>query len=682
MPLPSYPHYLSLLSLTLATTLPVAADEAVLPTVEVSVDAERQELEPQNIRNPYRVESTAQAGTEIMNREDMEALNPEDTIDLLNKAVGMNLSYQGRRSPYFFDARGGGNMTFILDGAVLPTSFNRILKSIPLAAIEQIEIVRGATSLALGPTIPIGPSNSGSGVNTGFVVIRTRQASKTEGEASVFVEKAKSQPTANGESLYLGTRLGDRSAMHGHVGATVSKHDTPSKEERFDGQESKTGMLTGGFSANGFSANLSVYKGGSRFEMQRGVTTDGSLDDAKWYYDPLDTRVLASNMSMAWSNTQVTLLALFATDYEQTEHNEYFSGTWTLNDRQFEEKTRGFSLRHNALFKNLLGDTLIQLGAQRTGSKGYGANTNKPYNDWDTTVQGWSASLEQKLLDNRIVIDAGYRRDQKHIDRSTNNAALATANNDTDLAPARTYSLGARWRIDDTHAISGRYFDGRESTSGDFDLLTWSGDPLHATEQKRSELVVEADWHPYFQPTLSWFDVDIKNQKHATSNTYEVDGETYYYYTESNEHQRGLELLIRGRVAGSTTYQFAWTHMTDNETTSAGVTTDSLDVTAPTNIYTARLTHAWENYRFNLSYKRVGPWSQSRSPKGTVSGLDLGDYNRLDANIVRDFTYHGLLISARLYGRNINDDQYATRYTTGYYYDRGRTFGLEVATRF
>ncbi len=654
------------------------AGEITLPTVEVSADAEREELELQSIKNPYRVESTARAGTEVMTREEIDALNPKDVIDLLDKAVGMNMTYQGRRSPYFFDQRGSGSMTFILDGAVLPTSFNRILQKIPLAAIEQIEIVRGSTSLALGPTIPIGSSNSGSGINTGFVVIRTRQASRTEGEASAFVEKAKSQPTANGESLYLGTRLGDQASVGGHLGATVSRQNVPSKESWFDGRDSKAGMLSGGIATHGFSANFTAYKDRGRFEMQRGVTTDGSLDDAKWYYDPLATTLLASNMSQAWSEDQVTLLSLFATRYEQSEHNEYFSDAAALAGREFEEKTRGFSLRHNARF----GDTLLQLGAQSTRSEGFGANTNKSYNDWKTRVRGWSASVEQKLLDGQVVLDGGYRRDQKHIDRSTNSVAKVEANSDTSLAPARTYTLGARWQISDAYALSGRYFNGREGTSGDFDLVTQSGDPLHAAEQKRTEVALEVALTPRFQPTLSGFDIDIKNQKTATSNTYTVDDETYYYYTESDAHRRGLELLIKGQIAGRTRYQFAWTHMTQNETTSAGVSNDSLGLSSPSNLYTARLTHAWDDYRFNVSYKRVASWEQSSSPRGTLDGLDLGDYDRIDANLVRDFLYRGQQISAKLYGRNLGDEHYATRYVTGYYYDRGRTFGLDVSTRF
>lgn len=673
-------HRLTPVALVLAAAWggPIQAADIVLAPVEVAASVSRSELEADSIKNPYRVESTARFGTEVMSREDIEALNPKDVLDLLDKAVGMNMTYQGRRSPFFLDERGGGNMTYILDGAVLPTSSNRILQKIPLAAIEQVEIIRGSTSLALGPTIPIGSSNSGSGINTGFVVIRTRQAKAREAEVSAFVESGESQPTANGQSLYAGTRLGDQDGGHGHVGAVVSRLDRPSKDEWFDGQDAETAMFTGGVSAGRFSANVLAYKDDGRFEMQRGVTLTGAIDASKWYYDPLKTTVMSADMTMAWSEDQVTLLSLFGTKCEQTEYNEYFDGRASLAIRHFEEKTRGYNLRHNARF----GGTLVQLGTQYTQSEGFGPNTNTPYNDWKTSVQGWSASVEQKLLNDRVVLDAGYRRDIKHIDHSAVSATALAANSGTDLAPARTFTLGARWKINDMFALNGRYFDGHEGTAGDFDIRTKSGADLHAAEQKRTEVALEANLMPSFRPTLTWFDVDIKNQKTATSSTYVVDGQTYYYYTESDALRRGLELLIKGDIGARTSYSVAWTHMSDNQTTSDGAVSDALDLSSPSDIYTARLSHGWGAYRLNFSYKRVGAWSQSTSPMGVMTDLDLGNYDRIDANVARDFLVGGQRLTAKLYGRNLGNDRYATRYTTGYYYDRGRTIGVEVTAKF
>lgn len=674
----------SALMIAVAFSGSAAFAETELSTVEVSANAVRPELESGSIKNPHRVETTARVGTEVMTREDIEALNPKDVLDLLDKAVGMNMTYQGRRSPFFLDERGGGTLTYILDGAVLPTNFNRILQKTPLAAIEQVQIVRGSTSLVLGASIPTGSSASGSGLNTGFVIIRTRQPKGTDVEVSAFVEKADAQPTANGESLYAGKQLGKSDAANGYLAGMVSHRDVPSKDTWFDGQDADANMFVGGFAIGGFSMGVTAYRDEGRFEMQRGVTMTGTLDNAKWYYDPLKTELMAYNASMAWSENQTTLLSVFDTKFNQQEYNASFANA-TVTTRQFEDKTNGYSIRHNARF----GGTLIQVGKQYTESEGYGPNTNTPYSNWRTSVDGWSAAVEQTLFSGDVVLDGGYRRDIKHIDWSaalsgnptaTQIATALNANAGQDLAPARVFTLGGRWQINAMFALNGRYFDGDEGTDGDFDLATVSGAPLHAEKQKRKEVALEASPVAYFRPTLTWFDVNIKNQKTASNSTYVVDGETYYYYTESDVHRRGLELLIKGDIAARTAYSLAWTHMMDNETTSSGTTSDALGVSSPSNLYTARLSHGWDSYRFNLSYKRVGPWSQSTSPMGTVHA-DLGNYDRIDANVMRDFMLDGHKVTVELYGRNLGNDHYATRYTTGYYYDRGRTIGLQFTAK-
>lgn len=672
----SHPRALALLVAGIVAGAAQAAD-TTLATVEVSADAARQDLQPDSLKNPYRVETTARVGTEVMTREDIEALAPKDVIDLLDKAVGMNVTYQGRKSPYFLEERGGGSLTYILDGAILPTSSNRILQKIPLAAIEQIEIVRGSTSLALGPSIPIGSSASGSGINTGFVIIRTRRPKGSEAEVSAFVEQAVEQPSASGENLYGGKQMGDPAALNSYVGGMVSSFDRPSKDTWFDGQNADAQMFVGGFGIGRFSLGVMAYRDDGRFEMQRGVTVTGALDTSKWYYDPLKTTVNSYDASMAWTENQVTLLSLFSTEYEQTEYDASFASSAAVAAKHFDEKTSGYSLRHNARF----GDTLVVVGNQSTRSEGFGPNTSNSYNNWRTTVAGWSASAEQKLFGGQVVVDGGYRRDQKHIDFSATSATKLAANSGVDMAPARIYTLGARWQINDMFALSGRHFDGDEGTSGDFDIRTQTGAPLHAETQKRSEVSLEAVPIAYLRPTLTWFDVNIKNQKTATTNTYVVNGETYYYYTEADSNRRGLELLVKGDITPRTSYSFGVTHLLVNNTTSAGTVTGALGVSEPNNLYTARLSHAWGPYRANLSVKKVDPWHQSTSAMGTAYNVNLGDYTRTDANIMRDFLFGGHKVTGELYGRNLGNDHYATRYTTGYYVDRGRTIGLQLTAR-
>ncbi len=669
----------ALIALLLSQTPSVLhAEPFVLDAINVTADSsKREDLKPDSITNPYRVESTARFGTEVFTQKEIEAYAPKDIFDLLNKAAGLNLTYQGRRSPFFLDQRGGGLLTYILDGAVLPPSSNRILQKLPIADIEEIQVVRGATSLNLGPTIAIGSGNTGSGLNTGFVVIRTKRPTKTEGVLSAYGEKSGSLPLASGESLYTGTHFGSStSSSNGYIAGGLSNYNRPSNDTWFDGQDGKSGMINGGLQVGKFNLNYTGYTDTGSLEMQRGVTYTGALDSSKWYYDPLKTTILSSDMSMAWSKEQVTIFSLFKTRYEQTEHNESFVNT-TSSIRNYSEESSGLSLRHNAQF----GDALVQIGGQLSSSNGFGPNLSNPYNNFDTTIKGWSSSIEQKLFNGEVTLDAGYRRDIKHINVSSTSASSNLANHDVDMAPSIVYALGARWQINDLWALNARYFQGDEGDSGDFTLKTQNGSALHAEKQKRIELALEATPSTYFKPMLTWFDYDIQNQKTATTNTYVSGGNTYYYYTEANALRKGIEVAIKGNVAATTSYNFSWTHMLTNNTTSNGLISDAIGISFPENYFTALLSHAWDKNRANLSMKQVSSWQTTASPVGILNA-DLGGYTTIDANITRDFLFSGYKLTTTVYGRNLGNEHYSTRYVTGYYPDRGRTIGLEVSLAF
>jgi len=651
--------------------------------IEDSSEHQRQDLKADSPTNLYRVEASGRFGTEVFTKEDIEALKPNNVFDLLDKAAGVNLIYQGRRSPYIVRERGGGTFTYIIDGAVLPPSANRILYKFPVAAIEEMQVVRGATALTLGPSIPIGSSNSGSGLNTGFVIIRTKQPKKTEGVLTVSAEKAAGgHPIESSESLYVGTRFGEADGesptrpLQGYIAGLVANMDRPSQDSWFDGRSNTGGMASAGMSYGKFNLNIMAYKDSGTLEMQRGVAMDGSLMAQKWWYDPLETQLYTSDMAMQWTPDQTTLVNLFKVEYEQTEYNGTF-GSNTTSRRAFSEETSGFGLRHNARF----GNTLLQAGWQMSNSQGFGPNLSSSYNRYDTTINGWSLSVEQKLFDERLVLDAGYRQDQKHIDYSSRTSASDTANNDVDMAPAKIYALGARYQLNDMFTINGRYYYGDQGTADDFSMQSLTDD-LSAERQQRFEMALEADIAPWFRPTLTYFDIDTENAKSASNTTYVVDGETYYYYTQSDERRRGLELMIKGHLFTNTTYSFSWTRMLDAETTKNGITSDAIGLTTPENLFGLTLSHVWQPYRFNLSIKQVDQWTQTSSPRGTYNVDGIGDYTRIDANIQRDFLLGDTLLTATLFGRNLGDEHYSTRYVTGYYPDRGRTVGLELAWAF
>ena len=187
-------------------TLTVTADEVSATNVTMRAD-----LDPDSLANPYRVSESTKVGSETFTNEDIRDIQPSDLNDLLSKAAGITVSYQGRRNPYIISSRGGGTFTYILNGAVLPPSTSRILYKIPMSAIEEVQVVRGATSLTLGPSIPIGSSSSGSGLVTGFVIIRTKRPEATEVILKASIEKATDpHPTATSESLFVGTKGLDR----------------------------------------------------------------------------------------------------------------------------------------------------------------------------------------------------------------------------------------------------------------------------------------------------------------------------------------------------------------------------------------------------------------------------------------------------------------------------------------
>lgn len=427
---------------------------------------------------------------------------------------------------------------------------------------------------------------------------------------------------------------------------------------------------------------MMVYQDSGRFEMQRGILEDGSLDSAKWYYDPLKVRILSTDGNLQWTPNQVTLFNVFKTEYEQHEYNEDFDSTSVTEKEAYTEDTSGFGLRHNARF----GDTLVQAGVQMSDSTGYGPNLSNGYNKYDTTVIGFSASVEQSLFNDKLILDLGGRWDEKHIDNSSaaKSASQASddADNDVDMAPAKVLAFGAHWKVTDRVTLDSRYFYGDQGTSGDFDMRLEHDAPPHAEKQERIEIGLGVKVASFFNPTLTWFDVDTENEKSATSSTYELDSGTYYYYTESDELRQGIELAIQGCICQNTFYKASWTHMLKNESTSDGVTTDTIGLSTAEDILGLTLTHHWNAFRFNLSVKQVDDWTDTSSAMGSSSVGGLGGYTRVDANIARDFALKNILMNVVIFGRNLGDENYSTRYVTGYYPDRGRTLGMEVSFSF
>jgi len=646
-----------------------------LPTVEVSATRQQSDLDPDGFRNPFRLPTSNRAGTETFSAEDIKNLQPKDLFDLLDKATGMTITYQGRKNPFFVKERGGGTFTYIIDGAILPTVTQRILQRIPLAAIEELQVVRDSTALALAPLIAIGASGSGSGLNTGFIIIRTRQPRKDEVSLSASVEKAVSQPTARKENLFAGKHFSDnedKDGLNGYVAGFISDFQRPSRDDWFDGQNGEAYLLKGGVGNGLFSVNLTGFYESGRFEMQRGISPlNGALDNSKWYYDPAETGLTVLSGTIDWNANQTTLFSAFGTQFHQMEIDASFASSAPVTPSFYDENTSGVSLRHNARF----GNTFINLGAQTTHSWALGSSGPTPNTKWDSTVTGYSLSLEQRLFDNRLFFDGGYRQDYKHV----NTADTTTRMQNVDLPPASAFSLGSRWLINPMFVLNGRYFEGTQGNSGgDFTLKPQPGTTLDPESQRRWEVAVEGKFLPVFNAAATWFNVNIKNQKSQSTTAYTFNGSQYYYYTQSDNQRTGFELLFRGYFATHSSYKASWTHLTKNISSNASVAGTNAN-----NLYDLTLSHAWSAYTANFSVKRIDSYLGSNLANSGTPAVQIGGYTRVDANLIRDFRWLGVDWSALLYGRNLTNQHYVTQQgPTGLYPDRGRTIGVELRAEY
>ncbi|HNY30327.1 MAG TPA: TonB-dependent receptor plug domain-containing protein [Fibrobacteria bacterium] len=648
---------------------PAGDSSRVLPLVEVSAPSlagsRNTDARPRTWSQPRSEES----GTEILGREEIRSLQPRDAIDLLDKATGLNVTYQGRRSPFFVDERGGGSMTFVLDGAILPSQSNRILQNIPVEAIEEIRIVRGATSLSMGSGIPSGSSASGSALNTGFVVITTRRARAVEAKVSSWWEKSPSQPYANGQGVWVGSPLGDSLGWKGHAGAMVSRSDRPSKDSWFDGRTANSVLATAGVQYGIVHLEGTAYMDSGRFEMQRGLTLADTLDPSKWYYDPLVTTVLGLSGGIQWSKGQSTSICAYWTKFEQHEVNQSFANP-SSTTRDFWEKNVGASVRHDAI----LGGTLFQAGFQTSTSSAFGPNTNNPFNDWETSVTGGSIAASRPFLEDRLHADIGWRRDIKHIDHTATSQGKLAVDKDIDLPAADLLAAGTSWRSG-MWVADARGSLGWTGSAEDLDLRTKDGSPMDPEAQQRAEVTVGATPFPWLHPSATLFWVHFQNQKTATADTFSVAGQTCYFYTQSDSRRNGLELRWQGEWSRLVSWDASWTHLLVDETWTSGTTADAIGTAQPGNILTGRVSAVRDGWKATLSAKAVDTYDQSTSAMGTASNVHLGDYLRIDASLSKTVDPFDRFLSMEIYARNLANDRYSTRYTTGYYRDRGLTVG-------
>jgi len=394
------------------TPVPSFGDEApvTLPTITVSIgpDSARPDLDPNNTANFARVAPSSRPHTETFSRDEIEQLQPSNVYDLLSHATGLVATYQGRKLAYTIMMRGDSNYAFVIDGAYVPTATaGRILQTLPVSAIEQVDVVRDSTALTLGPLVEL--SSASGALNSGFIVIRTHSPSKTEAEVRGSVE---SYGTVTSSGYAAVVSNSEQDTLHGFVSGFVShrRSDGPPGYNTWD--NSTTGLLKLGLTYGGYETNFTAFQDTARYGFERGIpgqSTD-SLATQRWSYAPISTTLLTSNSFFRWDAHNSTLVSLsYNAVSAKNVQGSFGSDTVALNeDRTY---TVNANLRHNFEFDK----TLLQIGTEYLYyNTPTGELAHAGFSDEEQTFSGY-VHAEQKLLNDRVMLDASARVDDHEI---------------------------------------------------------------------------------------------------------------------------------------------------------------------------------------------------------------------------------------------------------------------------
>jgi hypothetical protein len=639
--------------------------------------AGRADLAPASVTNPYRVAPSSRQHTQTFTRKEIEDLHPSDTFDLLTQATGVLVTYQGRKSPYNLTIRGDSNFGYIIDGSYVPTFIAaRILKSLPVSAIEQVDVVRDASALTLGPLVNFA-SPSGA-LNSGFIVIRTRRPMNNGVEASTSFESYGGIKS----NVFTGATF-ERDGWKGYVAALGAHHTADGPDGYNMWEDGKTGFGKFGVGYGGFFTETMLYKDHSAFgfERARADETSANLASQKWSYDPIDTMLVTSNSRMSWDKLNTTLLTMSVNRVHQSNVLAYYNATpTTVNNERDENET--LNLRHRLTIDG----TMLEAGAQYV--HWYTPTGELFYTGYAREEETKSAYLnaEQKLFGDRVTLDGSIRWDNNTIIRGIDAYSQKVGNGnyqyffDRELPLATSYSLGASWVIVPKLTATGRYSHTEQGGMSDM-VIAAAGQTLDPEAQEKWEFGLTANVSKYFTPTLTYFDTQVANDKIPVSYTQLKVGSTTYQvanWGESDTHRGGFELVAKGNLDatdgwfGKLNYSAGWTRLTTLDSP-----TDSwYQYTKPRDTVNFSVTEEWNDYFATIALSYV---SEYKSNFQSSIYHDIGNFTVVNLNFGKNFKWGDADSKLTLFGRNITDEQYET---TNGYPSLGAVYGAEFTVKY
>lgn len=682
----------------------VLSVSALVEHVSVEAAPRDQAFATQSPQNPYRVPASATTISQVLTAPQIQALKPVSVFDLVNNTTGSFSTSSGKKGFSGARIRGDSNLIWIVDGAYIPSQVaGRILQDLPVTAIEQMEVVRGASSLTMAPLV--GFSNPSGAPTDGFIIIRTKRAQRSTGSARLGYE-SNATPMASGivSTTFGAPRVAGTPAL-GYISGSLNYFDTAGPDVSLANgapynvaRHSASGLVKAGINQGLFSVDVTYFHDTARFEVPNSsLVATGSPSD-NWEMQPSRTDLAVATGSLVWSKRQTTLFAL-----SHNRTHQKLNGSGSVANLNYEDgglindnRVTHLNVRHVADwwgYRLSAGSDLMRWHTP-TGQNSYEGLERKE------RIVGVFGQVERSLFGNRLAVDASVRRDQdkilKGIDYFTGGAQppqpVPLVENRL-LAPAMFFTAGARADVTSGFSVVGRAGRNKQSDSN---VNPVPGLALAPEVQHKWEVGAEGHLNRLLTATVTAFHRGVSNEKSISGYTFTRNNGTTAVcvtgtiptagataaatslqpcYTQSDTTRDGMEFILEGGWPGQGHYRAGFTRMTR--------LSDSANVvqrTTPRNVFDVTVTQGWSLWSITGSVKRVSTFEGRRPAAGTDTAYyALGDYTRTDLSLTRTIPFAGRAYRASVFGRNLGNVHYQS---VAGFPDVGRVVGADLTFNF
>ncbi|OQA81413.1 MAG: TonB-dependent Receptor Plug Domain protein [bacterium ADurb.Bin243] len=419
------------------------------------------------IAEPTAVPLNNSTFTESIDRKAIELRNPFTATELISFISPSVLrSNQNRKYRSFFDIR-GSKVSLILDGFVVQDGSSnsgmrgddRLLEFLNPDIIESVEVMKDSTALIYG------------GAKGGTIYIRTRKPEKKHnrlklelGTFGEFTTKLSLTDIIDKKSAYFAAfnhRKFDgpdgKNAAFNDTGAFLKYFYSPTKHDDF--------VFTYNSEIGMYQIPVDDPEASGQFKLVPGIDpkTYSIVIDPRygWSYEPWKNNFSDLNYTKKWNSRQSTNFQLSRLEVTNDFHNPRGVGAAPvghIDGHHVLETTNAMALRHTI---KTGGGTIYRMGYSldhwyNPTGKLYWEKMNNEDKKHTMYLQ-----TEVPLSGDRLVLDAGYRRDRRYIireqkSRTPAGKALAPITDQWE-DPRNSVSTGLTWKVTKNDTLSLRY---------------------------------------------------------------------------------------------------------------------------------------------------------------------------------------------------------------------------------